>query len=144
VGGVKMKRNLTREEVEENFPIGSIVEVMDNQYYEHVCSLGEKAKVFSYIYCYGRGYLLGVEFLETKKYQKMYHWRFKSCNVIEKVMIKNNLSCPNCNCELKDHYSEWAGKDIKKCKTLDGVKRRFLKWKKVLLNQLSCLLKKQN
>jgi hypothetical protein len=25
-------------------------------------------------------------------------------------------SCPNCKGELKDHYSEWAGKDIKKCK----------------------------
>jgi hypothetical protein len=42
--------------------------------------------------------------------------------VLEKVGEENIIqnissSCPNCNGELKDHYSEWAGKDIKKCKS---------------------------
>jgi hypothetical protein len=41
--------------------------------------------------------------------------------VLEKVEEKNIIqsvsSCPKCNGELKNQYSEWAGKDIKKCKT---------------------------
>ena len=33
-----------------------------------------------------------------------------------KLETKIISSCPNCNGELVDKYSEWAGKDIKKCK----------------------------
>lgn len=36
---------------------------------------------------------------------------------IKESFCSINSSCPKCNGELKDHYSDWAGKNIKKCKS---------------------------
>ncbi len=116
VGGVKMK-NMTKEEVTNKIPIGSIVEIINNTRYEDICSVGEKAEVLYYFLNDGAGCLTSLRLLKSNVGTEMFHWRFKLCKTISDALIENDSSCPNCKGELVEKYSEYVGGNIKKCKS---------------------------
>jgi hypothetical protein len=112
VGGVKM----TKDEVIKKFPVGSIVKVINNKKYEHICSLMDEVEVIRHSEDFGNGTLLIVKILKTNEETEMYYWRFENLDYTgDTTIIKNHISCPRCNGELKDHMSFGLGEMIKKC-----------------------------
>jgi hypothetical protein len=65
----------------------------------------------------------GVCKVSSKEFRTFPFWYFSDeCLCLHKdvSLLNDNViksTCPQCNGELIDKYSEWAGKDIKKCKT---------------------------
>ena len=122
VDGVEMGKTKILKEALEKFPIGSKIKLSEMCCGSLLVPPLEHNKhytVKNIIVYKGLDFIQLVKDFESDEDERKYEYFLNRFEPVESSCTNINSSCPQCNGKLIEKYSDWAGGNIKKCKSCE-------------------------